>query len=193
GGGGTQVGGAQQEKRPGAGEVADVEGEGGGGIGDVHIQIFATAVNIDVANNGFGGVGDIATADIEHAEDGPGGVPFLPQSGFGTRDGMPRQLPVAVEPVRIADHDDNAVPAITRPQSLGHVGRQVVRGPAHTAVAALGLLPGGGAGAIGVAGGGQLRPGAADRSGLGRPGRFLFYLANLDLGLGGFYATKSAN
>ena len=71
-------------------------------------------MNINVADDGFRSAGGIVIADVEHAENRLGPVPFLTEGRLGTLHRLPRQLPVAVEPVRIADHDHNPVFAITR-------------------------------------------------------------------------------
>ena len=153
---GDDVGAGQDVEPAAAGEIADVHAEGARRIADVDVPVVAAAVDVDVAEDRFGGAGRVVAADVEQAQDRLGGVPFLAQGGLGALDGVAGQLPVAVQPVRIAHHDDDAILAVAGRQILGHLGRQVARGNADVVLAALDLLLGGGS-VRGIAGGGGLR------------------------------------
>src|SRR5439155_9681236 len=106
-------------KAAAGGQVADVHTEGLGRIADIDVPVVAAAVDFDVAEDGLGGAGRVLATHIKQAENRLGRVPLLAERGFGAADGVPRQLPVGVQPIRIADHDDDAVFAIA--------GRQVAR------------------------------------------------------------------
>ena len=50
-----------------------------------------------------------SAGDVEEAEDGPRGVPVLPEGGLGAGEGGAAELPVNVEPEGVADHGDDPV------------------------------------------------------------------------------------
>ena len=83
-------------------------------------------------------------AHVEQAQDRLGAVPVLAEGGLGPLDGLAGQFPVGVQPVRIADHDDDAVLAVAGRQVLGHLGGQVRGRDADVELAALDLLFAGG-------------------------------------------------
>ena len=85
----------------------------------------------------LGGAGGVVAADVEQAQDRLGAVPLLAEGGLGPLDGLAGQLPVGVQPVGIADHDDDAVLAVAGRQVLGHLGGQVLGGHADVVLAAL--------------------------------------------------------
>ena len=108
------------------------------------------------------------TADVEQAKDRLGVVPFLAERGLGALNGVTGQLPVAVQPVRVADHGDDAILAVARGQIARRLVGKVARGHAHVELAAFhflfrsGVAGSGGLGtgsdrllALAVAGGGQ--------------------------------------
>ena len=147
-------------------------------MADVDVPVVAAAVDVDVAERRFGGAGGVVAADVEQAKDRLGAVPFLAEGGLGPLDGVARQFPVAVQPVRVADHDDDAVLAVAGRQVLGHLGGKVLGRHAHVVLAAFDLFfRAGGAG--GVARGGGLHQMAVRRgAGLGVPpgrGQSLFH------------------
>ena len=82
-------------------------------------------------------------------------VPFLAEGGLGPLDGLAGQFPVGVQPVGIADHDDDAVLAVAGRQVLGHLGGQVLGRHADVVLAAFDLFFGGRR-VGGIAGGGGL-------------------------------------
>src|SRR5205807_9596914 len=162
--GGDHVGAGQDVEAAAAGQVADVHPEGARRVVDVDVPVVAAAVDVDVADGLLGRAGRLVPAHVEQAQDRLGGVPLLAQRRLGPLDGVARQLPVAVQPVGVAHHHDDAVLAVAGREVLGDLRGQVAGGHADVVLAALDLLLGGG-GAGGVAGGGLL-----DRGVDGRPG-----------------------
>src|SRR5262249_46641495 len=139
-------------------EVADVHAEGARRALHVDVPVVAAAVDFDVAHNRFGRAGGVLAADVEQPEDRLGPVPSLGEGGLGPLDGQPGQFPVGVQPVRVADHDDNAVLAVAGWEVLGHLGGKVFGWDTDFVFATFDLLLGGVAGR-GIAGGGGLRLG----------------------------------
>ena len=80
-----------------------------GGLRDVDVPVVDAAVDLDVADVPLGGGGRVLAGDVHQAEDRLGGVPLLAQGGLGPGQGGPAQLPVGVQPVRVADHGDDPV------------------------------------------------------------------------------------
>ena len=173
---GHHVGAGQDVELAAAGQVADVHPIRAGRIGDVDVPVVAAAVDLHVANDGLGRAGRFVAADIEQAEDGPGGVPFLSQGGLGPLHGLAGQLPVGVQPVGVADHDDHAILAVAGRKVLGDLGRQVAGGHANVVLAAFDLFLAGGRG---VAGRRPLRPNRDPGSTIGlHQGLDQFFLAH---------------
>src|SRR5262249_58972364 len=117
------VGAGQDVEAPAPRQVADVHAEGARRVGNLDVPVVAAAVDVDVLDDRFGGAGCLLAGDVEQPQDRPGPVPVLPQGGLGPLDGLAGQLPVGVQPVRVADHDDDAVAAVAGGQVLGHAGR----------------------------------------------------------------------
>ncbi len=88
----------------------------------------------------FGRAGGVVAAHVEQAQDRLGRVPFLAEGGLGPLDGVPGQFPVAVQPVGVAHHDDDAVLAVAGRQVFGHLGGQVLGRHADVELAALDAL-----------------------------------------------------
>src|SRR5262249_3848475 len=137
---------------PAAGQVADVHPEGARRVIDVDVPVVAAAVDLDVADLLFAAVRGLPAGDVEQPQDRPGVVPLVAQGRLGPLDGLGGQLPVAVQPVRVAHHQDDAVLAVAGRQVAGLPGGQVVLG-ADVVLAGFDLLLGGGT-AGRVAGGG---------------------------------------
>ena len=152
------VGAGQGIELAAAGQIADVDAVGAGRILHVDVPVVAAAVNVDVADDGLGGAGDVVAGDVEQAQDRLGPVPVLTEGGLGPLDALAGQFPVAVQPVGIAHHAHDAILAVTGGQIPGNLGGQILGGDADVVLAAFDLLFGGG-GAVGIAGGGQLRDG----------------------------------
>ena len=110
-------------------------------MADVDVPVVAAAVDVDVADDRFGGAGRVVAADVEQAQDRLGAVPVLAEGGLGPLDGLAGQFPVGVQPVGIADHDDDAVLAVAGGQVLGHLGGQVLGGHADVVLAASRPVP----------------------------------------------------
>ena len=113
-------------------------------------------MNVNVADRGLGAAGRIVTGHIQQTEDRLRGVPFLAQSRLGSLDGVARQLPIAVQPIRIPNHNHDPVLAIAGGKILGNFGGQVLGGNANIKLAAFDLLLGRGR-AVRVAGNSALR------------------------------------
>jgi len=122
------------------------------------VPVVAAAVDLDVADGGFGGVRRVAARDVEDAEDRLGAVPFLPEGGLGALDRLTRDFPIGVEPIRIAHHTDDAVLAVAGRQIARNLGGEIACRDADVVFAAFDLLLGGGA-IAGVAGRGDLGAG----------------------------------
>ena len=80
-----------------------------GGILDVDVPVVHPAVDVDVADAGPRRGRRAVLGDLEQSEDGPGAVPVLAHGRLGTLDAPGGQFPVGVQPVGIADHDDEPV------------------------------------------------------------------------------------
>src|SRR5262249_9032965 len=131
---------------------ANIDTEGTRGIANVDVPVVTAAVDLDVAHHRLGGSRGIVAADVEQTEDRLGGVPFLTEGRLGALYGVPGQLPITVQPVRIADHRNDTILAITGGQIAGRLFSKVAGGHAHVELAALHFLFRGG-----VAGSGGLR------------------------------------
>src|SRR5262249_51052271 len=123
--GADDVGAGQDVEASAACQVADVHAVRARRVVDVDVPVVAAAGDVDVADRRFRGAGRVVTADVEEAQDGPGGVPLLPKRRLRALDGLAGQLPVGVQPVRVADHDDDAVLTVAGGQVLGNLGGQV--------------------------------------------------------------------
>src|SRR5579864_5263472 len=77
--GADHVGAGQNIELPRPRQVTDIDAKRARRIGDIDVPVVATAVNIDVAHNGFGVTGSIMAADVQNPENGLGSMPFLPQ------------------------------------------------------------------------------------------------------------------
>ena len=118
-GGGDDVRPGQDEELAAAGEIADVDAVRPGGRLDVDEPVVHAAVDLDVADVPLGRAGRVLAGHVHQAEDRPGGVPLLPERGLRPRQGRTAQLPVGMEPVRVAgDRDDLVLDAgmIERPR-----------------------------------------------------------------------------
>src|SRR5262249_13282241 len=170
---GHHVGARQHVEPAAAGGAAEVHPERPRGGVDVDAPVVAAAVDLDVAGDPLRVGGRVVAGHVEKPKDRPGGVPLLTQGGLGPLDGLVRQLPVTVQPVRVADHADDAVLAVAGRQVAGDAAGQLAGGGADVELAALDLLFGvaggvaggggldGGVGGVRVAGGGGGRAGLA--------------------------------
>ena len=77
------VGAGQDEELAAAREVADVDPERPGRVGDVDVPVVHAAVDLDVADVPLGGRGRVLAGDVHQPEDRPGGVPLLAERGLG--------------------------------------------------------------------------------------------------------------
>ncbi len=63
----------------------------------------------DITHLALGGGGGIFAGDIHEPEDRSGRMPILTQGGLGSGQGGPAQLPVGMQPIRIAGQDDDPI------------------------------------------------------------------------------------
>ena len=94
------------------GQVADLDLVALRRVLDVDVPVVHAAVDFDVANQLAGGGRGAVAADLVEPEDGMGFVPMLAHGRPGPVDPPPAEFPIGVQPVGIADHDDQPVLAV---------------------------------------------------------------------------------
>ena len=88
--------------------VADGNAEAARRVVDVDVPIVDAAVDHDVSQHRLGGV-VVDIADRHHSQGRHGEVPILSQGDFGTLNAGRRDLPIGLQPIRVADHQDHSV------------------------------------------------------------------------------------
>ena len=106
---------ARQKNLPLRREVADVELIAFRGVVHVDVPVVHPAVNLHVSDRLPGGGGRAVAEDLVQPQHGPRPVPILSQGHLRPFDALPAEFPVGVQPVGIADHDDQAVLGLNVP------------------------------------------------------------------------------
>ena len=76
---------------------------------DVDIPVSNAAMNFDVSINYFGIVGCAAIVQFEKSQDGFYGMPIFSECGFCPVYGMPHDIPMCVDPIRIPNHQYQSI------------------------------------------------------------------------------------
>ncbi len=99
----------QHVEPPAPGQVSDVDPIGSGRLEHVDVPVVDAAMDRDVANLTLGRGGRILAGDVHDSQDRPRRMPILAEGRLGPGQGGPTELPVRMEPERIAGQDDDPI------------------------------------------------------------------------------------
>ncbi len=120
---GDDVGPGEHIEPAPARQIANVDPVRAWGLEHVDIPVIHAAMDRDIAHVPLGGRGRVFARNVHDSQNRPGGMPVLPESGPGPRQGRAGELPVGVQPVRVARQDDDPIFLASVVQCLCGCGR----------------------------------------------------------------------